>query len=322
MAKPTLYDWGDGKGKVHTKSKADHDAAVAASKGQTTGTAAPPLGYYDPNLDAQQRAETRGFENTSDDIGTALARAGVDLAATTARYGTDTTRAGEDYASGVAATERGAGRSLSDLILARGRTGEDYKTTLANLQRSYDTLANTQGEGARKAGAEATGGVYAQAARKRAANQALDKAPIDTAYQRFMADSTTSENRLGEDKATSLADLLRGYNRTTEDLGWNQGQAGLGYTRQTGDLQTQLQRASDEHTAFGQDIDTARQMQWGGPAVVSTTIKPQPGPSSPTSSPAPTAQGQTLTAAPGLPGVKKKKGKGRVVTYTASVGGP
>jgi hypothetical protein len=314
-----LYDWGDGNGKIHTISKAQHEANVKAKT--TTGTAAPPLGYYDPNLDAQQRAETRAFENTTDDIGTATGRAGADLAIGTSRYGTEKTRAGQDYGTAVQGVERDAGRSLSDLILQRGRSGEDYQKTLGDLQRNYQTLANTQGEATRKAGAEATGGAYAQSARKRAANQALDQAPIDTAYQRFTADSQTAEGRLGEDKANSLASLLQGYNRANDDLDWNQGSAALGYERQTGDLSTQLQRASDEHTAFGQDIDTARQMQWGGPAVTST-IKPQPGPSSPTSSPAPTTQGQTLTAAPGLPGVKKKKGKGRVVTYTASVGGP
>jgi hypothetical protein len=36
-------------------------------------------------------------------------------------------------------------------------------------------------------------GAELQSARKRTANEAIDRAPIDTAYQRFVADSQTGE---------------------------------------------------------------------------------------------------------------------------------
>jgi hypothetical protein len=310
-----LYDWGDGKGKIHTISKAQHDANVKAQRDAKTRVAPPPLGYYDPNLDAQEGAESRAYANTIDD---AIARGqdlDFDLGLARNQYDISKGRTKEDYDTGVASVERSAGRSLSDLLTSRARTGEDYQTTLADLQRNYDRLANTQGEQTRKAGAEATGGAYAQSARKRAANQALDKSPIDLAYNRFVQDSSTSETRLGEDKALSLADLLRGYTRSGEDLDAGLGQTGLNYTRVTRDLGKTVTRAGDEHSAFGLDIGNARQLQWGGQAVT--------GAGTPVGSPTPVAKGvSTIGAGPGFPNSRKKKKKGRVVTYSNSVGGP
>jgi hypothetical protein len=323
----TKYDWGDGKGKVHSKSKADHANTVAASKRVID----PPSGYYDPNLDVQQRDEIRAYDRNTGDLNLAGERAGVDLGLQTKRTGEggiDRVRTKEDYDTGVGGIERGFGRSLSDLLQARTRGGEDYQSSLTNLQRSYDRLGSQQGELARKSGAEATGGVYAQSARKRAENQAIDKSPIDQAYSRFTQDSATSEGRLGEDKKTSLDELLRGYTRAGEDMDWTQGQAGLGYERTTSDIGTALERSDTDHKNFKQDIKAAKQFQWGGQAITgtgapATTIK-APGatqPATPTSSPAPTS----ITAAPGVKGVKKttrKAGKNRVVTYSNSVGGP
>jgi hypothetical protein len=326
MAK--LYDWGDGKGKIHTKSKADHQQAVAGNKAAAGRVTDPPAGYYDPNLDVQQRDEQRAFDRNTDDLNLTGERAGTDLGLQTKRTGIEKARTGEDFTTGTAAIERGAGRSLSDLLQARTRGGEDYQSSLGNLQRSYERLAGSQGEAARKSGAELTGGVFAQAARKRAENQALDKAPIDLAYQRFTQDSNTSEGRLGEDKKTSLDDLLRSRTRADEDTDWNQDQAVLGYGRTTTDIGTALERSGTDHSNFGQDIKAAKQFQWGGQAITgtgapATTIKaPTPAVApSPTSSPAPTS----ITAAPGAAGVKttkRRSGKNRVVTYSNSVGGP
>lgn len=318
MAK--LYDWGDGKGKVHTKSKAEHDAAVKAQTDAKGRVAPPPSGTYDPNLDFQQGAETRGYENTLDDATTRGQDLDFDLGIGRSIYDRDKTRTGEDYDTGKAAIERSSGRSLSDLLLNRSRTGEDYQTTLTDLTRNYQRLGDSQNQQINKAGAEATGGAYAQSARKRAANQELDKAPIDLAYNRFMTDSGTSETRLGEDKATSLSDLLTGRTRQDEDLDTNWGNTSLGYTRAKRDLGSTVTRAGDEHSAFGLDIDTARQMQWGGQAVS--------GAGTPITNPAPVgaapAKGLSTTsigAGPGFTASKKKK-KGRVVTYSNSVGGP
>ena len=317
MAAAKKFDWGDGNGKIHTISKADYDAQQAAKR----RVADPPAGTYDPNLDAQQNAETRSWENTTDDVRTRGLDLGVDLGIARDTYDINKGRLGEDYDTSKAATERSYGRSLSDLLQTRGRSGEDYGNTLTNLQRNYDTLANTQGEQTRKAGAEATGGAFAQSARKRAANQALDKAPIDLAYNRFMQDSTTSEGRLGEDKQTSLAGLLTNFNRGGQDLDRGMGQTDLNYSRATRDNTLTGTRADDAHTGFGLDINNAKQFSWGGQAITGagTPVNPKPvGGSSPTSSPAPTSIG----AGPGYPKSKKRKGKGGVVTYSNSVSGP
>jgi hypothetical protein len=333
MAK--LFDWGDGKGKVHTKSKADHNKTVSDNKAAANRVVDPPSGYYDPNLDVQQRDEKRAYGRNVTDLNLAAERAGVDLGFQTKRTGNepgsegiDRVRSKQDYDTGVSGVERGFGRSLSDLLQARSRGGEDYQSSLTNLQRSYDRLGNQQGELSRKMGAEATGGVYAQAARKRAENQAIDKSPIDQAYSRFTQDSATSEGRLGEDRKLSLDELLRGYNRAGEDMDWTQGQAARGYSNAATDIGTALERGETDHTNFGQDIRAAKQFQWGGQAITGTgapasTIKAPAAtqPATPTSSPAPTS----ITAAPGVKGVKKttrRAGKNRVVTYSNSVGGP
>lgn len=316
------YDWGDGKGKIHSISKADHDKNVAAQRAAKTRVAAPPAGSYDPNLDAQKRAETRGYENTLDDLDQAGEYAGIDLGIAKDSAGISKTRNLEDYTSAKSGVERSSGRSLTDLLTNRTRGGEDYKTSLSNLQRTYDRLGTAQGEQARKAGAEATGGAFAQAARKRAANQALDKSPIDLAYNRFMADSGTAETRLGEDKQTSLDDLLRGYTRGDQDVDRDLAATTLGFTRQTRDYETTRQRAGDEHDAFGQDIDTAKQYQWGGEAFTGagTPVKDPFAPAATTVKP-PKAPASTLGAGPGFPNSKKKR-RGRTVTYTAQTGAP
>lgn len=316
------HKWPDGT--YHSVPWEETKRGQAASNRVTD----PPSGYYDPNLDVQQRDEQRAYDRRTDDLNLAGERAGADLGFQTERTGIDKGRVGEDYDTGVAGIERGAGRNLSDLLQQRMRTGEDYQRSLSDLQRSYDRLGSQQGELARKSGAEETGGVYAASAAARAENQAHDKSPIDQAYQRFMQDSATSEGRLGEDKKSSLDELLRGRTRSDQDLDWNQGQAGLGYERTTTDIGTALERAGTDHANFGQDIRAAKQFQWGGEAITgagtpATTIKaPTPTqPATPTSSPAPTS----ITAAPGAPGVRKttrRSGKNRVVTYSNSVGGP
>jgi len=317
------YDWGDGKGKIHTISKAEHDANLKAKQTPI----APPPGTYDPDLDAQQRASDRGLGDLIDDTGKAKERSATDLQLGLDQIGTGRKRNTEDYTTATGRTNVEFGRSLSDLLTTRTRGGEDYQTSLGNLSRQYQQLGDVQLQAANKAGALEGSGAGIQAARKRAENQSIDKAPIDTAYQRFQADSTRDESRIGEDKTYALGGLKTSYDRGNEDFDTQTGQLGLGYKRGNEDLDTQLTRGGREASMFTQDVAAARQFQYGGPVLsAGGLVNPnqQPGQVG-----APPAKGVVrsgsndgvLLAAPGAPGVKKKK-KGRTVTYTTSVGGP
>jgi hypothetical protein len=281
------YKWSDGT--WHSIPDAQHKANVAAQKAKPAAPGKPivPTGTYDPNLDAQLYASRRGLQdlvglsydqasNTyGGDIGKALERGSSDFIRQTGQLK-------EDYDTGVGRTEQGYQRSLSDLLTSRARGGEDYRTTLANLQRNYDILGTNQSAAARKAGV-ASGGAFAQSAQKRAANQALEKAPIDTAYQRALTDSQTAQTRLGEDRQNTLADLMRQWSRGTGELGIN-------YQRSTEDLNTQAERGIREGGSFEQDIQAAKvgqfqQMYPGAklPTVTATGVKTTTAPRAPLS---------------------------------------
>jgi hypothetical protein len=217
-----------------------------------------PPSSYDPNLDAQLRASGRGLKdligtgkspNTyGGDIGKALERGDIDY--TLVRGATD-----QDYATGQARTEQGYQRNLSDLLTARERGGQDYQSNIGTLQRNYANLATSQAQAQRKAGALPGGGVIAQAARKRDANQQIERAPIDTAYQRAVSDSQLGEQRLGQDRQNTLSDLLTNHERQTGQLERTQ-------TRSVEDLATQATRAQREANFFGQDTQTAKAAQF------------------------------------------------------------
>lgn len=186
----------------------------------------PPPGTYDPSIDAQVRASGRGYGDLSQD------------------YTVGKTRAQDDYlvATGDLTTSRD--RSLSDLLAARSRAGEDYNANIAGLDRSYLRLGDQQTQAANAAGVLG-GGVLAQALAKRTANEAIDRAPIDTNYNRYLADSQTQESRLGQDYAENADKLSLGLDRAY----------GTG-----GDQTIALARAGRENTQLGIDATEAR---WG-----------------------------------------------------------
>jgi hypothetical protein len=284
MAKQVLYDWGDGNGKIHTKSKAAHDAAVGAlSAARTT----PPPGTYDPNLDAQQRASGRGLSQLVEDIGadtgTQRVRAQQDLITGQTQLGQSYTRGTEDYGEATQAAETNYGRSLADLLTQRTQGAQDYGSNIATLDRNYQRLGSSQNEAARKAGAFAGSGAQAQGERKRIENEAIDRAPIDTAYQRFTSGSQLGEQRLGEDKATTLQGLLQSFTRGNEDLSAASQGLNRDYSRQGEDWTTQLQRAGVENTQFGIDTAAAKaaqatQLGWkpGGLTSTKPPVKKKP----------------------------------------------
>jgi hypothetical protein len=295
------YDWGDGKGAIHTISKADHDKNVAAKNAPPVI----PVGTYDPGLDAQERQSQRSLQQQLEDIATGRTRATTDFGLGQAAIDTQRGQTNQSYQ-----------RSLSDLLQQRTRGGEDYQTNLATLQRNYQRLGTSQGEAQRRAGAHAGSGAAVQAARKRSENQALDRAPIQSAYDRFTADSATGEQRLGEDKTATLANMLTQFTRGGEDLNTQLKQLGLNYSRGGDDYTTAEERAGTGAVDFTQDINAAKLSQYlaGGyapiqPAKITTSVPPR--------------VPNTLYAGPDAPvqpgALRTRKKKGRNVTYGTSV---
>ena len=90
------------------------------------------------------------------------------------------------------------------------------------------------------------GGAVLAAARRRAENQAWDRQPIDTGYQRAMQDYQTSESRLGQDYQTSLSRLAAQREWLGQDQATGMSQLGLQFERGWEDLGTREARAARE----------------------------------------------------------------------------
>lgn len=182
----------------------EHAAAIAAQRQRNTNATlaagnspfhpfkpyqAPnvPAGYYDPALDSQRQAATRGLDYTSQDIGEAGRRAA------------------EDYGLPDA---NGAVKDYSTLAtLGRGRTYEnaDYGHNVAMLTRQYQQLARQQSESARQHGIT-SGGLALLSAAKRQENQGITQGELDTAHTRALGGFDVQEHQ-----ATDL------YNRGVAD---------------------------------------------------------------------------------------------------------
>lgn len=221
----------------------------------------PPVGTYDPAIDASERAAQRGYRDLRTDIGTANTRAASDYAIGLSDIGRQRdygmadllrsdTRGREDigtqradlernYGRNVDDVNRSYGRNLADLLTSRTRGTENYNADVQTLGRNYVRLGQGQGQGAAAAGVSA-GGALAQALAKRTENEAIDRKPIDTNYSRFMADSNLTESRLGEDKTTSLG-------RLAEDRTVGLGQLDTAQTRLGEDIATGRQRLTDQY---------------------------------------------------------------------------
>lgn len=171
-----------------------------------------PPGTYDPNLDIQASAVNRGLADTTQDISKAGTR--------------DTT----DYLTGVGQIDQSAARE-----------GQDYTSRVATLTRAYDQLASQQGQQQAAAGVD-RGGAALQAAAKRQANMAIERAPIDTAHTRAGQDLQRQRDQLALDLAPPSADNALGGRRFQ-------------------DRATQLTRAQREAAQFGIDTGTVKNFQ-------------------------------------------------------------
>lgn len=302
------YQWSDGT--YHSITEEQHV--------QNRGTPiAPPPGSYDPSLDIQESQADRGLKDLGEDTDLGRERALEDYKFTDTAFDVQGTRNQEDYDTSKSLTERGYARSGADLQTAATQGEQDYGTNLSNLVRQYTQLGTAQGEAQRKAGAQAGSGASIQAARKRAENQALDKAPIDTAYNRFKEANTLAQGRLGEDKTSDLERLALQLKRGGEDI--TVGKAGnlTGYRRTVKDLGTPLTRAQRENEFYKGDIAKLRQYQADTPVIF------RPGSSTPGAGVPPTAStnrpatASTLTAGPNAP---RQSGAARTVTTTKKKG--
>lgn len=220
------HQWPDGT--WHSIPAAQHQTNMNAGA-RTVTLDRPPPGSYDPILDQQERTGQRGYGESMDD----LLRQGA--------------RATTDFTLGQQETGRQYEEGLSDLLKQRAETQQDYSTNLQTLARNYQRLGNVQGQRARQAGVIEGGGFAQQAAQKRATNQAIEKAPIDTSFNRFIEGSQIAEKRLGEARDRGI------------------GQLGLNYQRGFEDIATGQQRTGTDLQGLLQDIAESRQAQYRKP---------------------------------------------------------
>jgi hypothetical protein len=204
----------------------------------------PPPNYYDPAIDAQVRASGRGLGQLLADTSTARLRGANDY--TTARG--DVFRQRDQGLSDLLTSYQ---RGQQDSQLGESRLRQDYGTQIQGLQRGYARLGGQQAQQAAGAGL-GSAGVFAQAAAKRAANEAIDQAPVDTGFNRGLADMLSSRSRATQDYGTNVG-------RTTDAASRAAGQLSLGYGRQQHDQLTAERRATREDMFFGQD---ANQQRW------------------------------------------------------------
>lgn len=171
-----------------------------------------PSGSYDPSLDAQLGQSKRGLGDLRADTETANTRDTVDYS-----------------------TMQG------DVTQQRDRTLADLNSQLEAVGRSYTRLGGRQTEGANAAGLLG-GGALLQAAQKRAANEAIDRKPINTAMTRTTADAAEQLQKLALDYAPASADNPLGGRRFQ-------------------DRTTALTRAQREGSQFGIDVNNQKLYQ-------------------------------------------------------------
>jgi hypothetical protein len=205
-----------------------------------------PAGYYDPALDAQRDAASRGLVNLEQDIGLQGRWAQEDLG--TAR--TDlTTQAGDATWD----LQTGFNRSNEDLATQRGYEGVDYGRNVEMLTRQTAQLGRQQAEQARKYGVT-SGGIALLSAAKRDENMGLAQRDLDTAHQRAVSGFDTAGQR-------AAADYQGANYRIGRDLGTAETALATTYNRGVATRGDQLSRARAEDVFYGADVGQQKQYQ-------------------------------------------------------------
>lgn len=205
-----------------------------------------PSGYYDPALDAQRQAASRGLLNTEQDVGVAGRRAQEDL-------GYETGQINTGYQRGIEDTEFQRSYANADFTQQHDWNAQDYDRSVGLLTRQYGQQGRQQGEQARKYGVT-SGGIALLSAAKRAENQAIDRGVIDTGYQRAQSTLTTQHDRTLQGLDTTQSRM--GDDRTTQ-----LGRSTSLYDRGVADRGTALGRARGEDTFYGLDVNEQKQYQ-------------------------------------------------------------
>jgi hypothetical protein len=242
--------------------------AAALAKRQKTWTpwtapTTPPAGTYDPALDAQAGAAQRGYDYLVGDVSDANARSTAELGFT------------------VQGLRRQQGRSLSDLLTAKTRFGEDQSTAAtregqdygratADLGTSYARLGESQAGAALMTGTALQGGTIAAALAKRTENQAHDQSGLDLQHTRFGENLATANTRYNTDYATNVGRVNEDFG--TDDLGAI-GQATRQYGYGVSDLAKQQQQAGIENVNYQADVGDQRWFQ----AAQAGYVAPKPG---------------------------------------------
>lgn len=216
------------------------------------GYARPPLGTYDPGLDAQVRASRRGLLDLRFDTKVATKRRRRDFGTQRMLTMRDFQRDTQDIGFRRSDVETDFSRDLYDLAVNEQRGTEDYQRALGALDRRYGILAEQQAE--QQAVAQVRGGAAQQAAQKRAANQLYERTPIDIGYQRQTADIGLRRGRLGENRQTALQRLGISEGRLGQDLTSRLGLMGLENRRTKFDARHKLSRAKREQGFYEQDV--------------------------------------------------------------------
>ncbi len=224
-------------------------------KKKPTNPASPPLGTYDPALDAQVRASERGLRQLQEDAGTTRTRATEDLSDLTTRAGRN-----RDLTLGDLAT--GRGRTMEDYGIRETRGNRDFDSQLSNVFRQFGILGNQQNQTAAAQGVFG-GGTGRASAAKRTENQDLARKPIDQGRSDLMADLALGRGRTEED-------YTRDTGRVGQDYWDTVIAAQKAYMRGDTDLFTKLQRGISEQKFFGQDIAEQKvyQARNNNPAVL------------------------------------------------------
>jgi hypothetical protein len=226
----------------------------------------PPVGTYDPIIDYNAGAAQRGYGQTLNDAQTLFEQGQ------------------EDYGLGLGDLTRGRDRALQDVGTSRTRANQDYWTNTNDLARQYGILGRQQAESAAQRGVTSAG-LLGKSAQVRAANQAHDQQPINTANLRANEDFDMAQGRVGQDFDRSKLGLDLGNAR---QFGGFNGQVinnPLTGSPYFGSLLTSVTRAGAENNAYqaaaaGQRADQANAMGYISPLLLTGQPgirTPQPG---------------------------------------------
>lgn len=241
----------------------------------------PPAGSYDPALDAQRGQVGRGLFDLSQDIGTQNVRDTTDYGLQREQlqrqqgYGQQDLTTGRDRSLNALMTQLHEG--TADIGTRRGQLTEDHARSLEMLARGYQQLGGRQRQQANAAGV-LNGGALLQAAAKRKANEAIDRRPIDTGFQRATGELDTAQARLQSGTDSRAREVWDDFNTGSQRLGegtdYGLGQLALSLAppdannplggRSFQDRTNTLTRAQRDAAAFGLDLEGQRAYQAAG----------------------------------------------------------